>query len=284
MPLVLTLRADPAGPAAIDLVGILPHAVAGRPLTEIGRIVVRADARPCELGLLFDITGDTSDSRIECHGDFSRVHHVGSGMESGRIDVAGDVGRHAAERMSGGTLHVAGSAGDWLAAELSGGEVVVAGSAGDNAAGALAGSELGMRGGLVIVGGTTGCLAGARMRRGVLAVGGDCGEAAAFEMRAGTVVIGGNVGRRSGMGMRRGSLIALAVCPELSPNFRRGAAWRPAFLPLLLRRLRHAGFRPATTIGPRPSQPWHGPWQQWHGDGLAGGRGEIFHPASGLGG
>lgn len=276
MPLVLTPRADPAGPAAIDVAGILPHVVTGRALADIRRLPVQADGRPCELGHLFDVAGDATDGRLECRGDFSRIHRVGAGLESGRIDVSGDVGRHAAERMSGGTLHVGGSAGDWLAAELSGGEVLVAGNAGDNAAAALAGSDLGMRGGLVIVGGNAGCLAGARMRRGVLAVGGDCGEAAAFEMRAGTVVIGGRVGWRSGMGMRRGSVISLAQRVDVPPNFRRGAAWRPAFLPLLLRRLLQAGFRPAATLH-------SGPWQQWHGDGLAGGRGELFHPAAGLG-
>ena len=36
---------------------------------------------------------------------------------------------------------------------------------------------------------------------------------------------------------------------------------------------RLAGFRALQSLGDAFSQPW----QQWHGDPLAGGRGEIFH-------
>ena len=38
--------------------------------------------------------------------------------------------------------------------------------------------------------------------------------------------------------------------------------------------LARAGFR--ATAG-RPADAFGGVWQQWHGDLLAGGRGEIFH-------
>jgi hypothetical protein len=114
------------------------------------------------------------------------------------------------------------------------------------------------------------------MRRGILGIGGACGEAAAFELRAGTVVVGGPVGPRSGMGMRRGSLVALAGVPPVPPTFARGATWSPNVLPLLVGRLRQAGFRPA---GGATADGCGGVWQQWHGDLLAGGRGEIFHRA-----
>lgn len=273
MPLLLTPLAT-ARPLAVDLAGIVPHAVADRSPHDIARLPVTADGRPCELGELFHLVGDAADGQIACRGDFSRVHRVGAGMKSGRIDVSGDVGRRAAESMSGGILCVAGSAGDWLAAGLSGGEVRVQGSVGDNAAAATTGSDVGMRGGLVVVGGDAGCLAGARMRRGILAIAGACGDAAAFEMRAGTVMIGGRVGRHSALGMRRGSLVALSGPADVPPNFRRGAAWHPAFLPLLLRRLERSGFRAAAALH-------RGPWRQWHGDGLGGGRGEWFQPEDG---
>jgi formylmethanofuran dehydrogenase subunit C len=112
------------------------------------------------------------------------------------------------------------------------------------------------------------------MRRGLLGIGGSCGEGAAFEMRAGTVVVAGRVGPRPGAGMRRGSLVALSALPEPPPAFVRGAAWTPDILPLLGGRLARAGFRPAAE---QPQAAWAGVWQQWHGDLLAGGRGEIFH-------
>jgi hypothetical protein len=81
------------------------------------------------------------------------------------------------------------------------------------------------------------------------------------------------VGRLSGLGMRRGSLVALSSPPDLPPTFRRGAIWSPGFLPLLAGRLAAAGFRAAGD----GASAWNGPWQQWHGDLLAGGRGEVFH-------
>ena len=272
MPLVLTPLSIDREPLSIDLSGIVPHTVRELDHAAIARLPIRADGRTARVGELFDLMGDPTDEVLECRGDFSRVHFLGAAMTSGRIDVSGDVGRHAGAGMAGGMLAVTGSAGDWLAAEMTGGEVLVGGSVGHSAAAALPGSQFGMRGGLVIVRGGAGSLAGARMRRGMLAIGGDSGEAAGFEMRAGTVVIGGIVGPRAGMGMRRGSVIALADRPTVPPTFHRGATWQPAFLPLLLRRLERAGFTPA-----RPSPG--GPWQHWHGDGLSGGRGELLFPA-----
>jgi formylmethanofuran dehydrogenase subunit C len=268
MPLVLVPHAKPHGPLAVDLDGILPERVRDLDAAAVSRLPIAADGRACALGDVFAVSGTADDGRIECRGDFSRVHRVGAGLAAGRIDVVGDVGRHAGAGMSGGTLAVTGSAGDWLACEMIGGEVHVGGHCGDNAAGALPGSPFGMRGGIVVVAGDAGALAGARMRRGVLAIGGDCGAGAAFEMHAGTVVVGGVLGPHPAAGMRRGSLVALRSAPRLPATFVRGAAWTPAFLPLLLRRLA------ATGIAAAPP----GRWRHWHGDLLAGGRGEVWCP------
>lgn len=270
MPLVLVPRPDPAGPLSIELDGVVPDRVAGLTAADIARLPVRADARERPLGDLFDVAGDAGDGVIECRGDFSRVHRVGAAMRSGWLVVAGPVGRHAGERMTGGTLVVEGDAGDWLAAEMSGGTIRVAGSAGDNLAGALPGSDAGLRGGVVLVAGGAGDLAAARMRRGLVAIGGGCGTAAGFEMRAGTLVVAGGFGPQPGLGMRRGTILALGAAPALPVTFARGAAWSPPLLPLLLRRLTRAGFAPARTA-------ITGPWRQWHGDLLTGGRGELFH-------
>lgn len=274
MPLLLspsTTAAD--GPLSIELDGIVPDRVADLSLAQIERLPIMADGRPCPLGGLFTVEGDAADGQIECAGDFSRVHRLGAAMMAGRMLVRGSVGRHAGEAMSGGRLAVSGSAGDWLAAGMTGGEVLVEGDAGDNAAAALPGDEYGVRGGLIVINGDVGCLAGARMRRGLVGIGGSCGEGAAFEMRAGTVLVAGAVGRRAGMGMRRGSIVALSAVPEVPPTFARGAAWSPTVVPLLVGRLTRAGFRPSAG----PPAPSGGVWQQWHGDLLTGGRGEIFH-------
>jgi formylmethanofuran dehydrogenase subunit C len=275
MPLLLSpsTTADDE-PLSIELEGVVPDRLVGLDHAAIARLPVRADGRPCRLGDLFTIHGDATDGRIRCVGDFSRVHRLGAGMQRGGIMVQGSVGRHAGEAMSGGALTITGDAGDWLAAGMTGGEVLVEGNAGDNVAAALPGDDLGVRGGLIAINGDVGCLAGARMRRGLLGIGGSCGEAAAFEMRAGTVVVARGVGRRSGMGMRRGSLIALSAVPELPPTFSRGAAWSPTILPLLAGRLARAGLRATSGL---PADTFGGIWQQWHGDLLTGGRGEIFH-------
>jgi formylmethanofuran dehydrogenase subunit C len=276
MPLVI--EPAPHDCLSIEVDGLTPDRLADHSAADVARLVVRADTRPAALGDLFRVRGSCADGRIECRGDFSRVHRLGAGMTGGEIVVDGPVGRHAGEGMSGGLLAVSADAGDWLAAGMTGGTVRVGGRAGDNAAAALPGCENGMRGGIVIIGGDAGSLAGARMRRGILAIGGGCGEAAAFELRAGTVLVAGDVGRRSGMGMRRGSLIAGGPVPAVPPTFRRGSAWAPTFLQLLAGRLRRLGFEPA---GLDCGRFFAGIWQQWHGDLLTGGRGEIFHrPAS----
>jgi formylmethanofuran dehydrogenase subunit C len=278
MPLVLDrsagqLAASDTGPLAIDFSGILPDRLAGRSEVEIARLSIRADERPCSLGDVCTVRGTAGDGRIECRGDFTRVHWLAAGMQWGEMVVDGAVGRHAAAGMTGGRLSIGGDAGDWLAAELGGGTVHVAGNAGDNTASALPGSQYGLRGGMVLVEGHAGSLAGARMRRGIVAIGGDCGPAAAFELRAGTVFVIGAVGPQAGLAMRRGSLITGSFRPHIPPLFRRGARWRPTFLPLLAAGLRQAGFRAIGSLANAFSRPW----QQWHGDPLAGGRGEIFH-------
>jgi len=272
MPLVLEPLAVP-GVLTIDMGGIVPDRIATLSDEQVRRLEVRADERPAELGSLFRIAGAAADGRIECRGDFSSVHFVGAGMGRGEIMVAGDAGRHAGEGMTGGTLTIMGHAGDCLACEMAGGNVHVAGNAGDNAAAALPGSRRGMRGGLVTIAGTAGGFAGARMRRGVLAIGGDCGPAAAFEMLAGTVIVAGTVGPHAAGGMRRGSLVAAGGRFVPAATFQRGAIWTPTFLQLLAGRLEAAGFLPG---GGSARAALAGPWEHWHGDVLAGGRGEIF--------
>jgi formylmethanofuran dehydrogenase subunit C len=275
MPLILAPATDAArgGPLAVDLAGITPTRLAALSTDDVRRLSIRADERPCELGGVFRVEGSAADSVLECRGDFSRVHSVAAAMDAGRIVVRGNVGRHAAEGMTGGRLEIEGDAGDWLACEMTGGRVRVAGRAGDNVGAALPGSEAGLQGGLVVIRGDAGELAGSRMRRGILAVGGCCGEAAGFEMRAGLLVVGGRAGPHPGLGMRRGSLVFLAEQPLPPASFRRGTAWTPPFVAILIRRLARAGFQPAA---PLPSR-----WRQWHGDVLAGGKGEILHPDRG---
>lgn len=271
MPLQLTAREDVIGRdcLAVDLSGVVPDQLSDRPAFKVAGQPIRADSRVWALGDLFTVTGCCDDGRIEIRGDTSRVHRVAAGMQSGDVHVDGDVGRHAGEQMSGGRLTIHGSAGDWLAGGMRGGVVHVLGSAGDNTAAALPRHDRGVNGGTVLIEGSAGRLAGARMRRGLLAIGGDCGEAAGYELWAGTILVAGNLGPRAGAGMRRGSVIALGPPPAMWPAFSRGSVWQPPILPMLLSwAVRHGWQSPAANAS--------GPWQQWHGDLLTGGRGELF--------
>ena len=257
--------------------GLLPEVVTKQSLSDIKRMPVLCDNRTLRLGDFFDVDGNPDDNHIECIGDFSRVHFLGAGMQSGTIIVQGNVGRHAGEQMRGGKLLVKGSAADWLACGMQGGDIHVYGDAADNAVGSLPGDRHGMTGGRVLIHGSVGGLSGSRMRRGLLAIGGNTGEAPGFELLAGTIVIAGQPGPHTGLGMRRGSIVLSGTITHCGENidyipltFIEGAIWRPPFMGLLGKQLANLGF-PAIR-----NTAWTGPWQQWHGDTLTGCRGEIM--------
>ena len=281
MPLVILPRDGLLGAGSIALSGITPDRLRGLGISAIERVHVEIDGRKQPLASAFVVSGALDeDSRIECRGDFSRVHGIGAGMLSGRIEVIGAVGHRAGARMAGGDLVIAGSAGNWLAAGMSGGVVRIAGNAGDDAAAAFPGEANGVTGGLIVIAGSAGRLAATRMRRGLVAIGGDCGSGAGFELRAGTVVVAGTLGRHAGLGMRRGSIIAAGPSTVPGPTFQAGATWSPPFLTLLERRLLAAGFSPAAcrpALSPPPALYWSGvAWTQWHGETISGGRGEFW--------
>ena len=271
MALQLNVREDVLGHdcLGVTVAGILPESLADCAAAEVATRVVQWNNQPCPLGELFSVQGSSNDGRLMFTGDTSRVHGIGAGMTSGEVVVSGDAGRHAGERMQGGRLTIQGSADDWLACGMQGGMVHVFGSAGDHAAASLPRDPRGLNGGVVLIEGSAGQLAGSRMRRGMLAIGGDCGEGAAYELRAGTVVVAGRVDRRAAAGMRRGSLIALGPPPEIWPAFVRGSVWQPPVVGMLLKWLVRQGWQ-------SPAAASEGPWQQWHGDLTAGGRGELF--------
>lgn len=270
MPLVL--RPLDGSTPSIDCSGITPDRLADDPPAAVARRVADAGGGPVALGDVFDVSGSAADGGLEFAGDMRRCWGVGAGMAAGRIVVRGGVGRGAAAGMCGGRLEIEGSAGDWLAAAMQGGTVHVLGDAGDDLAAALPGAAAGLTGGTVIVEGAAGCRTGSRMRRGVVAVGGACGAGAGLELRAGTILVGGALGADAGVGMRRGSIVALGPAPLPGPTFLPGSTWRPSMLGLLLRHLATAGFRGAGGA----ADACRGPVGQWHGDVLAGGRGELL--------
>ena len=235
MTLTLTLREQPDAPLEAEVL------TPGRLVGDIAALPLWHGKERTRVGEFFEISGGGDDVRLE--GDLSRVSHVGAGMTSGRLTVAGDVGAHAGAGMRGGTLVILGSAGRGL------------------------GSGERMRGGEIVVHGDAGAQAGAGMRRGLIAVGGRVGEAAGLRMLAGTVVALGGAGPHAGAGMRRGSIVTTAAEPLSTFTF--SCTYRPSYLRLYLRRLRALGL-------PVSDEQIDGRYARWCGDGLELDRGEIL--------
>ncbi len=272
MPIRLTLRQSP--PVPLEVEGLLPVAFARLAASEWPQLTIFLGKEQQPLGEWFTIEGDPSDQTIIWEGDLTRVHWIGAGLEAGRIEIAGDAGRHVGSEMRGGEIVVRGSAGNHLGAELRGGRIVVEQNAGHLVGGAYRGGLVGMRGGEIIVHGNAGNEVGHSMRRGVIAIGGDVGDLAGFAMRAGTIVVGGEAGIRHGAEMIRGTLVYLTdTNVSLIPTMRSGALHQPVILRILARHLAKLGYGEQDAWGDRT-------YRIHHGDLLAGGRGEMWIPAA----
>ena len=135
-----------------------------------------------------------------------RVFTVGAGMTAGRIDVAGNAGRHMGSQMTGGEIHVAGSAAIGSGPKCTAARFMFAAMPATWSASPIAAAPRGMTGGTIVVAGGVGDECGHTMRRGLIAVGGSCGDFAGINMIAGSVVVFGDCGVRAGAAMRRGTI------------------------------------------------------------------------------
>ena len=269
MPLRLVLKADTSVPLEVE--GLLPRAIRGKPLAEVERIEIIHGNERRPLGDFFSVSGDTGDDRLEFEGNLAGVHWIGAHLDQGTIRVDGDAGRHVGSEMTGGEIHVDGSAGDWLGGEMHGGLIHVRHHAGHFVGAGYRGSPRGMTGGSILVRDTTGDEIGHTMRRGLIAVGG-CGDFAAINMIAGTVLVFGPCGIRPGAGMRRGTLgLFGSEPPRLLPTFRAGSRDKLLVVNLLLRELAKLGY-------PVPPELPAADYRMYHGDLVASGRGEILVP------
>jgi formylmethanofuran dehydrogenase subunit C len=265
----LRLRYRSPSLAPVEVEGVTPEALAGRTLAQIERCEIFHGNCKLPLAELFEVSGDASDGVVEWEGDLAGVHWIGAGMTGGAVRVLGNAGRHAGSGMRKGVLEIAGDAGDWAGAEMRGGVLRVGGSAGDNLGAAYRGSGKGMTGGSILVAKNAGDEIGASLRRGLIAVGGRAGDLAGFNMFAGTIVVAGQCGQRPCAGMRRGTLVLLSARPHLFPTFHYACRFRPEAVRVLEVRLRRENFAAADGLA-------SGEFDLFHGDFLAGGRGEIL--------
>jgi formylmethanofuran dehydrogenase subunit C len=268
MPLRLTLRSKTNVPLEVE--GITPDLVRGMSLANIEKLDVFEGNVKTQLAEFFAVSGDPADELHEWEGDLSGVHWIGAKMQSGRVLVNGNVGRHIGSEMRGGEIHVLGDASDWVGGEMHGGLIHVRGKAGHLVGAAYRGSARGMTKGTILIGGEAGNEIGHSMRRGMIAIGGNIGDLAGINMLAGSILVFGDSGIRHGAGMKRGTIAFLGKsAPPLLPTFRRACRYRPPIMPLLDRHLRRLDFAVSDELLTTSCD-------LYNGDFLAGGRGELL--------
>jgi len=269
MPLRLTLRPR-TSTVPLEVEDITPDAVRGKSLAEIEKLEVFEGNVKSRLADFFSVNGHASDEIHEWEGDLTGVHWIGAKMQSGKVVVSGNAGRHIGSEMRGGEIHVLGDAGDWVGGEMHGGLIHVRGKAGHLIGAAYRGSAKGMTKGTILIGGDAGNEIGHSMRRGLIAIGGSMGDLAGINMLAGSIFVFGEGGIRHGAGMKRGTIAFLGNSrPPLLPTFRRACLYRPEVLQLVFRRLRRLDFAVADELLTCR-------YEIFNGDFLCGGRGEML--------
>lgn len=263
----------------VDAEALSPRAVAGLSGAAVARLTLRVGNAQTPVGELFAVADDpeagTADG-LTIEGDLTHVRRLGAGMDSGTLEIRGDVGPYLGEGMTGGTIRVIGSASHWAGAEMRGGVLRILGDAGDGLGAARPGSRLGMRDGVILVDGRAGEDVGRAMRRGVIAVRGGAGEGFGSDLIAGTLISLGPVGRDVGVGMKRGTVVlAGRDAPDLPATFAPSGWHVFPFMTVYLRRLAAWGFEtPAALSSDR--------FRRYNGDLAGGGQGEILVPPAGF--
>src|SRR2546423_2576894 len=203
MPLRLVLHKKASVPLEVE--DITPDAVRGKSLAEIEKLEVFEGNVKSKLADFFAVSGDARDEIHEWEGDLSGVHWIGAKMQSGKIIVSGNGGRHICSEMRGGEVHVLRRAGDWVGGEMHGGLIHVRGRAGHLVGAAYRGSAKGMTKGTILIGGDAGNENGHSMRRGLIAVGGHIGDLAGVKNFGGGNFVFGDSGIRHGARVKRGT-------------------------------------------------------------------------------
>jgi formylmethanofuran dehydrogenase subunit C len=218
----------------IDVSPLVPDALAGKTVAEIGAIPLQTGNRQMPAGDLFTISGD--DTRhIVFTGTTGRLDSIGKAMTQGLIEVEGDAGSYLAMQLKGGEIRVSGSIDAYGACEMRNGTVVIQGNAGDFLGACLPGNKKGMMGGVVIVKGNTGSRTGDHMRRGAILIEGNAGDYLGSRMTAGTIAVLGSTGRHIGYAMGRGTLLLAQAPAQIPPTFNDCGTHTLGFIPLLLK-------------------------------------------------
>jgi formylmethanofuran dehydrogenase subunit C len=230
----LTFTLKTASKQRIDAAPLTPDRLAGKPLEDIGAILLQTGNRQLRADELFAIEGDDAGSVI-FKGATGKLDYVGLGLSQGEIRVEGDAGSYVGMQMKGGKLTVSGTVGAYAACEMKDGNLCIGGNAGDFLGACLPGNKKGMAGGVVIVKGDAGDRVGDHMRRGAILIEGNAGSYLGSRMTAGTIAVLGTTGEHIGFAMGRGTLL-LARAPAAIPStFNDCGTHTLNFIPLLLK-------------------------------------------------
>ena len=269
MPIVFELKSKPNLPLGVR--ALTPGEIEGLTPNQIGELQIEFGNRTTPVSRWFRVSDDSNGKEVIFKGSLEQVHNIGHSMTAGRIEVHGSVGRHVGASMSGGEIIVHGNADDFLGYEMQGGTIAVHGNAADHVGGCYPGSKYGMNRGTILISGSAGKGLGYRMRRGTIAVGGDAGEFTAWQMRAGTIMVFGRCNGPVGIDMRRGTIV-VGQAIETAATFDKGPQSSSMILTMLGQWLTGVASNHEIEF---PKVDFER-LQAWHGDVLAGGRGELF--------
>lgn len=253
----------------LDASGFRPDELRDVPVTELAVRKLQAGNRTYAWSDVFDIA-KTNDDEWSLPGNPNYLY-LAAGLTSFALRVRGDAGDYAGMKMTGGEIDVEGSAGHSVGASMQGGIIRVAGDAGMRTGGPAPGIFDGMIDGEILILRRTGEQAGYRMKRGLIAVH-SCEQHPGYHMQGGTLVVLNGTLQLPGISMRRGTIISLDrhTKPDGEPHFQHDCCYNPVVLRLIFQRLLELHY-------PVPEKAMDGIFQQYSGDRLTTGKGELFH-------
>ena len=286
--LTLTLKSPLSLP--IDVDSVLPENVIGCSVAQIGDQLIWCGKYQQPLRDFFDVSGSAAeDLTIQWRGcddlGLARVNRIGQNMTTGTMLIHGDAGLHTGWQMQGGRIEVHGNTDDYLGSEMVGGTIVVSGDVGNHAGGRFCGEKIGMNRGQIFIQGSAGDGVGQGMRRGTIVVGQRAGKLVGWNMLAGTIICLQGCGPHPGAGMVRGSIVAAAELASaaaikqnnwLLPSFSQGATNTVPIFKTLKKWLATNTIDSAPVFSSEQLALLDQTYQVFHGDRLAGGRGEVF--------
>jgi formylmethanofuran dehydrogenase subunit C len=266
----LTLRLKKALPHRLNCAILTPENLTGKSISDIAGLMLSDGRSQQRVDAVFEISGQPiTDPLQTLHFKDSshQLDYLGAHINSGRIEITGDVGAYLGFHLNGGTIHCHGNTAAFAACNMAKGLLIIEGNTGEFLGGGSAGLRKGMRGGTVLVKGDAGDRAGDQMRRGLILIEGNAGDYCGSRMIAGTIGVMGTVGMYAGFNMKHGTLLLLKK-PALHATMQDCGMHTLPFLSLL--------YQSFSKLDSQFSGLHSQRVQRWVGDAACNGNGEIL--------